>query len=51
MIGVIFKIEIAEIINPNHFMFFRFLETVCINRGFKFALFYERQEALEWLLD
>ena len=51
IIGVILGIKIAEIINPNHFGFFRFLETVCRNQGFDFSLFYERQKALEWLLD
>ena len=51
IIGTILGIKIAEIINPDHFEHFRFLETVCINQGFRFSIFYERQNALEWLLD
>jgi hypothetical protein len=49
-IGMILGIKIAEIINPEHEKHFKFLETVCVNRGYKFSIFYERTPALEWLL-
>ena len=39
LIGVILGIKIAEIVNPDHIKHFRFLETVCINRGYKFSVF------------
>ncbi|MDK9708538.1 MAG: hypothetical protein OEL83_15960 [Desulforhopalus sp.] len=51
LIGVILGIKIAEIINPDHREHFRFLETVCINRGYKFSIFYDKTTALHWLLD
>lgn len=51
IIGVILRIKIAEIVNPVHEKHFRFLETVCINRGYRFALFYDRTSALAWLLE
>ena len=44
-------LRIAEIINPDHSEHFRFLETVMKNQGYIFSIFYERQKALEWLLD
>ncbi|MCW8850484.1 MAG: hypothetical protein OQJ81_10940 [Melioribacteraceae bacterium] len=50
LIGVILGIKIAEIIKPDHLNHFRFLRTVCINSGFSFAIFYDRENALEWLL-
>lgn len=48
---MILRIKIAEIINPAHIDHFKFFETVCVNRGFKFSVFYERKNGLEWLLD
>ncbi|MFH1198519.1 MAG: hypothetical protein V1720_22645 [bacterium] len=50
IIGVILGIKIAEIINPDHLEHFKFLETVCLNQGYKFSVYYDRTEALEWLL-
>jgi hypothetical protein len=50
LIGVILGIKIAEIINPDHLTHFRFLETVCVNRGYVFSIFYDRVTPLEWLL-
>jgi hypothetical protein len=50
MIGIVLGIRIAEVIKPEHIAHFRFLETVCINRGYRFSLFYERATALAWLL-
>lgn len=51
IIGVLLGIKIAEIINPHHLEHFRFLETVCINRGYKFSIFYDKTSALHWLLE
>ena len=50
IIGVILGIKVAEVINLDHLKHFRFLETVCLNQGFKFSIFHERRNALEWLL-
>ena len=50
LIGMILGIKIAEVINPAHQEHFRFLETVCVNQGFKFSVFFEKESALEWLL-
>jgi hypothetical protein len=50
IIGVLLGIKIAEIINPDHLKHFQFLETVCRNQGFKFSIFYERPDAIKWLL-
>ncbi|MFN8598466.1 MAG: hypothetical protein U0559_20055 [Anaerolineae bacterium] len=49
-IGAIFKIKIAEIIQPEHSEHFKFFETVCVNQGYQFAVFQDRDEALAWLL-
>ena len=51
VLGVALGIKIAEIINPDHFEHFHFLETVCRNRGYNFSIFYEKISALEWLLE
>ncbi len=48
--GVINWLNIAEIVRPEHANFFGFLETVCVNSGFGFAIFNDRESALEWLL-
>jgi hypothetical protein len=48
--GAIYGIKIAEVIKPEHREHFRFLEVVCMNRGFKFSIFSDRSSALEWLL-
>jgi hypothetical protein len=50
IIGVILGIKIAEVIKPDHLEHFKFLETVCVNRGYKFSVFFDRTKALEWLL-
>jgi hypothetical protein len=49
-IGVSFDIKIAEIVRPEHKEFFKFLETVAVNRGFQFSIFLDREAALHWLL-
>ena len=51
LVGMILGIKIAEIIQPEHLKFFKFLETVCVNRGFKFSIFYTKDEAMEWLFE
>jgi hypothetical protein len=51
LIGMILGIRIAELINPAHLDHFQFLETVCINQGFKFSVFYDKSKALQWLLE
>ena len=51
LIEVLLGIKVAEIINPDHIEHFRFLETVCVNRGFIFSIFYDKQTALDWLLN
>jgi hypothetical protein len=48
--GASYGIKIAEIIKPEHREHFRFLEVVCLNRGFEFSIFSNRSLALEWLL-
>ena len=49
-IGEIHGIKIAEVIRPEHKEFFRFLETVCVNRGYEFSIFNNKKSALKWLL-
>jgi hypothetical protein len=51
LIGMIIGIKIAEVILPIHHDHFKFLETVCVNRGYKFSVFYDRTEALHWLVE
>ena len=50
LIGVILRIKIAEIINPEHLEHFIFLETVCLNQGFQLSIFQDKDKALAWLL-
>lgn len=50
LIGMFLGIKIAEVIKPEHLNHFKFLETVCLNRGFRFSVFYEIESALNWLL-
>jgi hypothetical protein len=50
VIGVILGVRIAEVIKPEHQEHFKFLETVCINLGYRFATFHEKDPALKWLL-
>jgi hypothetical protein len=49
-LGAPTSIRIAVIIKPEHNDHFRFLETVYLNQGFHFSLFYEREAAIDWLL-
>jgi hypothetical protein len=49
-IGVIPGVRIAAVVNPDHKAFFRFLETVCVNRGLLFSIFEDKKSALSWLL-
>jgi hypothetical protein len=48
--GVTFSIKIAEVIRPEDVEHFKFLEVVCKNRGFDFSFFFEKEKAIEWLL-
>lgn len=50
-IGVIQDIKVAEVVKPEHKEFFNFLETVCVNRAYRFSIFDDRKSALEWLLN
>lgn len=45
------NVKIAEVVLPEHKEFFRFLETVCLNRGFSFKIFDSREAAIAWLLE
>jgi hypothetical protein len=49
-IGAPTGIKVAEVVKAEHKAFFRFLETVCVNRGFFFLTFEDRESALKWLL-
>ena len=49
-IGASQGIMVAEVVKPEHKEFFNFLETVCVNRGYLFSIFENRNSALEWLL-
>ena len=51
IIGVLFRIKIAEIIKPEHLEHFKFFETVCANRGYRISVFQEKEKALSWLLE
>jgi len=48
-VGVIHGIKVVEVVSPEHKEFFDFLETVCINRGYRFSIFCDKESALEWL--
>lgn len=48
-IGVFLGIRIAEVVRPEHVDHFKFLETVCLNRGFSFSVFFDRESAMAWL--
>lgn len=51
LIGVVLGIKVAELIKEAHSTHFNFLEIVCNNNGFTFSTFYEKEKALEWLLE
>jgi hypothetical protein len=51
LIGVLLGIRIAEIVKPEHVEHFKFLETVCLNRGFRFSVHFEEEPAVAWLLE
>lgn len=50
IIGVVLGIRIAEVVKPEHQEHFKFLETVCMNQGYRFSVFHEKDQALRWLL-
>mgnify|MGYP003565253679 CR=1 FL=1 len=49
-IGAPQGIQVAEIVKEDHKSFFRFLETVCVNRGYIFSIFNDKKSAVGWLL-
>lgn len=49
-IGVMQNVKIVEVVKPEYKEFFSFLETVCVNFGYIFSIFHDRNSALEWLL-
>ncbi|MDY6954484.1 MAG: hypothetical protein SWE60_23515 [Thermodesulfobacteriota bacterium] len=51
LIGVIFRIKIAEIIKLEHWEHFKFFETVCVNSGYRVSIFQDKEKALSWLLE
>ncbi|MFA7421389.1 MAG: hypothetical protein WCZ90_17030 [Melioribacteraceae bacterium] len=51
LIGLILRIRIAELIKHEHKEHFEFLETVFVNRGYSFFVFYKKDKAIEWLLE
>ncbi len=50
LLGLVLGVKIAEIIKPEHVKHFSFFETVCLNQGFRVAIFQEDSPAREWLL-
>lgn len=50
LIGLTLGIKLAELIRPEHEYHFKFFETVCFNQGYKLSVFYEKDQALAWLL-
>ncbi len=51
LIGMMLGIKIAALIHQDHKEHFKFLEAVCLNQGYTYSVFYDRTNALEWLLD
>jgi hypothetical protein len=51
LIGLLFGIKLAAIINPDHAEHFKFLETVCMNQGYTYSVFYDKTKGLNWLLN
>lgn len=49
-IGMILGIRMAALIHQDHTEHFKFLEAVCLNQGYTYSVFYDRTNALEWLL-
>lgn len=49
-LGAVRGIKVAEVVKADHKLFFQFLETVCVNRGFIFSIFDDKKSALGWLL-
>lgn len=50
LIGLTLGIKLAELIRPEHQYHFKFFETVCFNQGYKLSVFYDKDQALGWLL-
>ena len=50
LIGLTLGIRLAELVRPEDEFHFKFFETVCFNQGYKLSVFYEKDQALAWLL-
>jgi hypothetical protein len=50
-IGVDRSIMVAEVVKSEHREFFDFLETVCVNKGYSFSVFDDKEAAVKWLLE
>jgi hypothetical protein len=50
LIGMLLGIKLAAIINPAHAEHFKFLETVSLNQGYRYSVFYDKPSAMNWLL-
>lgn len=48
-LGIPFNIRIAAVILPMHAEHFQFLETVSLNRGIGYQVFFDRDKAEKWL--
>jgi hypothetical protein len=48
-LGIPFNVRVAAIIPEEYLDHFRFLETVCNNRGIGYKTFLDKESALEWL--
>ncbi len=48
--GIPMKVKIAAVIQEAHQPHFRFLETVSQNSGLNYRIFYDQEQAREWLL-
>jgi hypothetical protein len=49
ILGALLNIRVAEIIQPEFREQFEYLEVVFQSQGFKFQIFQERDEAVQWL--
>ena len=48
--GVELGTKIALVIKPEHSEHFKFFETVCLNQGFLISIFFDKEEAISWLI-
>ena len=50
-IGIPSEVKIAEVVLPAHREHFGFLKSVCLNYGFSFLIFDDRESAIQWLTE